>query len=270
MHRGHYVLVRGKTADGDYLIIDPGHRNNTNLTHAYGNSFRLRGYVIDPPGDLSGLNLGVGGNAELILIDPSGRQTGFAPATGTFLNGIPQSAHATDQIDADGDGQGTTEAFHSIQVRQPAQGTYKVVVSGTKSGSYTLRINGFSQDGSAQPGILMPGIVGVDSTSSFQIQFVPSPGSTPQVIRVATFQSTLDDINNSLQLGLIDNQGIADSLSSKINAAANAAARGQTQTSRNNLNAFKNEVNAQAGKHVMGIAVQVLLEDADSLIRRIH
>ena len=86
-------------------------------------------------------------------------------------------------------------------------------------------------------------------------------GVVPQVTQVATFQSTLADINNSLKLGLIDNGGIANSLSHKIQAAENASG-----PARNNvLNAFKNEVNAQSDKHITGIAPQVLLADANSL-----
>jgi N-acetylneuraminic acid mutarotase len=76
-----------------------------------------------------------------------------------------------------------------------------------------------------------------------------------------TFQSTLKDINDSLQLGLIDNHGVANSLSSKIQAA-----QAQTGNARNNiLNAFINEVNAQAGKHITVVTVQVLLADASAL-----
>jgi hypothetical protein len=60
----------------------------------------------------------------------------------------------------------------------------------------------------------------------------------------------------------VDNKGIANSLSQKIEAAQKA-----TWVARNNiLNAFKNEVNAQSSKHITGIAPQVLLQDADSLI----
>ena len=86
----------------------------------------------------------------------------------------------------------------------------------------------------------------------------------------ATFQSTLADINNDLAVGLIDNQGIASALSSEINAAANAAARGDNTTSRNILNAFINQVDAQAGKHIKGNARQVLLEDAKSLLSQLN
>jgi len=72
----------------------------------------------------------------------------------------------------------------------------------------------------------------------------------------------LADIANSLQLGFIDNAGIANSLSQKIQAAQNA-----TNPARANiLNAFINAVSAQSGKHIIGVAVQVLLQDANSLL----
>jgi hypothetical protein len=86
------------------------------------------------------------------------------------------------------------------------------------------------------------------------------------VKRVASFQGTLDDITNSLQLGLIDNQGVANSLSKKIQNAQSAATQGDTKTATNVLGAFMNELNAQTGKHVQGDAATVLLQDADSLL----
>jgi len=106
--------------------------------------------------------------------------------------------------------------------------------------------------------------------NSYDWEFISVSGSidagTERCHSTATFQSTLADINNSLQLGLIDNQGIANSLSQKIQAAADAAARGQTEASKNILMAFKNEVSAQRSKHISDPAAQVLLEDADSLL----
>ncbi len=75
---------------------------------------------------------------------------------------------------------------------------------------------------------------------------------------MVTFQSVLDDINNSLQLGPIDNAGIANSLSSKINAASGG--------DKNVLTAFINEVTAQVGVHIIGIAPQILVNDANSLL----
>jgi len=120
----------------------------------------------------------------------------------------------------------------------------------------------FSQDGSSQPEVLITGIAGPGSSSPFSIQVNSAPGAKSTVVAAATFPSTLADIDNSLSLGLIDNQGIANSLSQKIQAAQK-----NSQPARNNeLNAFINEVKAQAGKHISDSAVQVLLQDANSLL----
>ena len=121
----------------------------------------------------------------------------------------------------------------------------------------------FSQDGSSQQEGRITGIAGPGSTSLFAIQLNSTPGASSRVVRVATFQSTLSDVNNSLQLGLIDNQGIANSLSQELQAAASAATQ---ETKANILNAFKNEINAQSGKHITAVAAQTLLQDADSLL----
>jgi hypothetical protein len=76
-----------------------------------------------------------------------------------------------------------------------------------------------------------------------------------------TFQHARADIDNSLQTGLIDNAGVANSLSQKLQAAQNATGPAQN----NLLKAFKNELNAQAGKHVKAPAALVLSFDANSL-----
>jgi len=75
-----------------------------------------------------------------------------------------------------------------------------------------------------------------------------------------------------LNAGCIDNAGIANALTSKLSAAQSA---GNVQTAINTLTALKNQIQAQAGKHVHtacsigGVAfnpVTVLLLDVQALI----
>lgn len=54
------------------------------------------------------------------------------------------------------------------------------------------------------------------------MQVATVPGAMISVTRMASFQSTLDDINAGFRLGLIDDVGIANSLSKKIQAARDA------------------------------------------------
>src|SRR6185437_13768 len=84
-----------------------------------------------------------------------------------------------------------------------------------------------------------------------------------------TFQTLLDDIANGVQLGLIDDNGIATSLSQKIQSATDALAVGRTKSATNVLNAFANEVQAQTTTHISSVAAIVLLNDTASLLNQI-
>jgi hypothetical protein len=217
---------------------------------------------------MSGLDLYVGDSANFTLTDVDGERVGVDPATGSILKQILGSSYFSGSIDNDETGD-SGPTFHSIQIFQPPQGSSSLVVTGIKLGQYQVGIKAYSQDGGAQPALSITGIANVGSTSSFQIQFSSTPGSSSTVARVASLQSTLADINNSLQLGLIDNAGIANALTSKIQAASSAASSGQNQTAANILGAFQNQISAQTGKHITGVAPQVLLEDADALISQL-
>lgn len=269
---GHFVLVTGvqTNADGSkkFTIDDPFYPAIS--LDDYNNIFVTRGLVRDPTSDISELDFSLGDAADLLVTDPTGAQTGLVDvSTGADLQQIQNSAHFVDAYDNDLTGQAATSAGHFVDIFQPINGSFGVTAKGLKPGIFALRIRAFSQDGSAQPGLTIAGIAGVSSTSAFQVQSSSAVGSTPIVTRVATFQSTLADISNSEQLGLIDNAGIANALTSKIQAAQSAATTGQRQTAINILGAFENQLSAQTGKHVIGVAPQVLQEDAASLISQI-
>jgi hypothetical protein len=69
--------------------------------------------------------------------------------------------------------------------------------------------------------------------------------------------------------GMIDNAGIANSLTSKADAAASQIARGNTTAAKNQLNAFINELDAQVGKHLTQQAYDLLKAAALYYISRL-
>jgi hypothetical protein len=260
---GHYVVVTGKQGN-DYTIADPGFART--MLSDYASQFVTRGFVADPSGDISELNLAVGDAAELLIVNSAEQKTGYDPSVGNVVQQIPNSVYLRDSLQDDRTGAPPTEIDHFGEIFQPTQGTYQVLVTGLKLGTYSLSERMFSKDGSAQPDVIVAGVAGPGSSSAFSIHVSSVPGSTPTAVRIATSQSTLTDISNSLALGLIDNHGIANALTSKISAASAAAAGGDKTTASNILNAFIHQVNAQTGKHITGVAIQVLLEDANSLM----
>jgi len=256
---GHFVVVTGKVG-ADFQIADPG-SNRTRLSQ-YGNVFETRGFVADPPGDISSLNIAIGNGAEFLIVDPLQRRTGLEQSTSQIVEDIPNSSYFRDALDNDLTGLAATDVSHAGIISSPVlAGDYQVIVTGTKLGNYSLSIRGFYQDGSPAPYVTIPGIAAIGSTTVFSVHFESSIGRVPRVQRVATFPSALADVSNALQLGLIDNRGIATSLSQKLRAAENAS-----EPARSNiLLAFIQEVLGQAGKHIQEPAAQIFLQNANSL-----
>jgi hypothetical protein len=96
-----------------------------------------------------------------------------------------------------------------------------------------------------------------------------------EVTVTATTSSIGNLVGDLLGAGCIDNGGIANALTSKLSAAQAAISAGNVQTAINTLTALKNQINAQAGKHIAtsctigGVTfnpVIVLLADVQGLI----
>ena len=64
---------------------------------------------------------------------------------------------------------------------------------------------------------------------------------------------------------LVTNTDVASGLVSKLQAAAAAAARGDTTSKTNQINAFINQVNAQTGKSITSAQAALLISLAQAL-----
>lgn len=279
---GHYVLVTGETIEADgtrhFEIADPigtgkcksGHPVATcDSLDCYNNHFLIWGSVTDPPSDLSGFDLYVGDPADLTLIDATSQRTGVDPLTGAVLRQIPRASYFSGSIDDDETGD-LEPRFHLVQAFRPHPGPYTVVVTGVAPGQYELGFNAYSQDGAAQSAVSIPGIADVGSSSSFQIQFDSTPGAKPQVVRVATFDGTGRDIGTAAKLGLIKGDRTEDHLSDEIKDAAAEASEGDERGAREHLWEFKEEVRRGTPRRIDPLTAQVLLDDADSLLKQLH
>jgi ABC-type transporter Mla subunit MlaD len=78
--------------------------------------------------------------------------------------------------------------------------------------------------------------------------FTPVNGTL--TVNVITPASLISLVGQLLEAGSIDNAGIANSLTSKLNAVAEQIAKGNSNAAINQLNALINELNAQDGKHM--------------------
>jgi hypothetical protein len=179
---GHYVLVTGAQQNGDgtysFPIIDPGCQAITSLS-SYGNDFVAVGFVSDPV-DVSGLDLRVGGNSDILVTDQLGSRTGFDANIGQVLKGIPNSSYLQDFLTDDTTGLQATPVSHSVQLLRPAQQSYQILLTGINQGSDTLVIHAFAQDGTEQS-LSIPLATSIAGSSTYQVQYSPVPGTTPAV-----------------------------------------------------------------------------------------
>lgn len=211
--------------------------------------------------DYSRFNLAAGNAVDILVIDASGRRTGFDTNSKERVQDIPQSAYFVDAVHDDITGEPAAEEGHQVQIYQPTEGIYRIILVGRALGTYSLSLNVFSKIG-VRKLIEVEGVAAPESASMFDVSVRTTPGASSEVTRITTFAATLADIATSQQLGLIANKGIVNSLSLKLRNAERAS-----EPARSNLlKAFKSEVTALAEKQIKGGAVQILLEDADSLL----
>jgi len=106
--------------------------------------------------------------------------------------------------------------------------------------------------GSAANSVLNVSLPPFITPTSFTLTVMGNSGAlshsaSAEVTVTTTESSTGNLIGDLLGAGCIDNAGIGNALTSKLSAAQSA---GNAQTAINTLTALKNQINAQAGKHI--------------------
>jgi hypothetical protein len=265
----HFVLVTGAETRPDgsikFPIFDPGHAERATLD-AYNNQFQISGSVKDPAGDNSTLGLSTGGNGDLLVVDPTGKRTGFDPVSSMIVQEIPGSLYERNTLGSDEAFNEAAETAHSIHMQPIKDGDYGVIVTGLNLGPFTIVVRAFSQDASAQSPLVLNGIAGPGTQSNFQIHAASTASSSTIITRVATFQSTLDDIANGETLGLISKEASAEELSRMIRHAAEETQEHENEEVRRILEEFKDRILHAAPKHIAEAAAEVLIDDSNSLL----
>jgi hypothetical protein len=282
----HFIYVTGQNGS-DWNVFDPGWQNVT-----AGTSSTLGGHIagftangstrtftvagvrtyrdITSAGNTGAFAATGNSPIELLVVDPQGRRLGNLDGTDLFeiqLGSYIRDFPLADPLGPDM-ANGDLTGIKTAHVSSPVDGTYQVTATGTGLGTYTLRFRSLGSNGAVQTASVV-GLTNTGSTKVYQISISALSGLSGTLRAQASFQGTLVDISNSAELSLIDNTGIATALTSKILSAQLAASRGQNQTATDILRAFENQVSALMGEHITGVAPQVLLEDASSLISQL-
>ena len=124
----------------------------------------------DPAGDVSGLDFSSGNAADILVVDPLGRRTGYDPASGLILQEIPQSAYFCDTLEnSDLTGAPGTDTAHQVEIYQPLRGNYQVWLFGRNTGSYQLGLKSYSQTGTPASPLTLSGAMTSNTLSPLQV-----------------------------------------------------------------------------------------------------
>ena len=254
--RGHLPLPEG---DGGFC-----HHNELLQYTLAGSEARFYSATITSGRSPAALALSAGSPVEVLVTDPFGKQLGNTGGGDDILQ-IPQGSYFRDGLLQDDDENippsPDATATKNAYILNPVSGTYTANINGTGLGTYRLSYTTIATDKDIQT-TSSSGVSNGGSINQFNFTYSLVPGTPVTLMRMASFESTLADIQNSLQLGLIDNHGIANSLSQKIQAAQQAT----RSENANILSAFKNEISAQSGRHITVDVAHMLSEDADWLV----
>lgn len=191
---GHFILATGKTVHNGtwtYAINDPAY-NRSFLTD-YANSYNNLALYSTTPTDPRRLIISAHSPVELLVIDPSGRRTGYDSATGTVLNEIPGSIYVRQTLADATNPNGVVHESKTFWAPAIEDGNYTVKVIGTGQGSFILDSIGYSEDGTSSFKT-MDGNTNPGQTQQMQLSYSASTGvgsiSTPTSTPTGTATST--------------------------------------------------------------------------------
>lgn len=199
----------------------------------------------------------VGSNLELRLTDFQGRVTGPGAKEFTSIDEIPGSHYSIDFIDSDDPAEPDTEndSYPQLEVFNPSEGTYRLDVIGTKPGSFKVTMHMWLRNGSEVPDVELNGITASGASCTYELQINPNIGI--RYARIATFNSTLDDISVGQELGLFSHSSFAESLSAIIRSAQAADESRDIVKAKAKLSEFAAILTAQ-GKEIRAPLREIL------------
>jgi hypothetical protein len=144
--RGHFVVGTGRDHPNEstWLINDPDGGVPETLQRKYSNrkygTRKLSGPEFVWTDRLNGITVRLFSPAEVLLTDPLGRRAGVDPLTDTEFNEIPLAGYVEEVIHDNETGEPGIPS-KELDIREPMDGTYEMVVTGTADGTYDLSID---------------------------------------------------------------------------------------------------------------------------------
>jgi len=216
--------------------------------------------------------------AALLVIRGDGKRAGADPArpmssvgVGTVLNEFPladveQVNTATDE--ADGTRTPGPSTLWNVTVMDESPAVYQVQLRGLAEGlgelGIALAIRPRTST-SYEPHLKMETFLAAGAVR----EFIVSSDRTARAVRISRVVKE-NDLSQSVTIGcgmgLIESEGVCQSLKSKASSVARSLKRGNRHAAAGEIEAFLHELDSQAGKHVREPALTILREEAEALL----
>jgi hypothetical protein len=247
---GHFIVATGKT-NGSWFINDPAWEERTNL-ETYGNDFNSLRRLIPTSTDLSALLAVAEPNINFLVTDEDGNQVGESFLENPLVDDI--------------DGQETSgNGIRIFDLPTPPPGDYKIEVRGDDP--FTVDLFLYDKDASPSTQSLF-GFTNEQNPAQFEISISEEGGG--EFTRTTTFARTRQDIQESLQAGLITNQGIAKVLLTKITIAEWLKNHGKIKATQAILKDFLRELGIYKNKFIKEEAYILLKQDGEYLLTHLE
>gem|GEM_PF-1555279 len=208
---------------------------------------------------------------ELCVTDSSNRKTGYDYASKSVIETIPDCFYNEDCLSSSDPNYPPGPIVKLITIQNHCDEIYNLQVIGIRTGGYEINLNIVDQNQNDRDiwnnirRITSPGTI-----HNYEISFNRADVKKFTITKVVSHQEIKDSLTLASNLNWIDNKGILNSLTKKIENADAAYKKGQINSSINLLQAFINEVEAQKGKHIASAAADILIDDANSLIKQLQ
>lgn len=266
---GHFVVAKG-IVNETYAINDP--EWNVPFLSSFDNNYMQVDRYIPSNTNLSYIVVVVNPSVETLVSDPLGRRTGkylHNGQTQTF-NEIPNANYSfQDPISNPNDlgiGEQLGTGVNEFLLPEPPDGNYSITLSSSKNTSYTINFAAYEDSGDNTVDKL-EGTVAPNIDDVLDLHYSQTQSSLTN--RSVSFQSTIDDINETRSLNLIDSDHLANHLIRIINQAQEHHEKGNIDLALKKLDHFEDTINRKRGKEILETAYQILFYDADYLKKTI-
>jgi len=150
---------------------------------------------------------------QLLITDPTGRQTGLQFASGPNIQNIPGSSYFPESIDNEETGEAGTQIVR-FGMNPVASGNYTIILIGLANRSYSMNIDGNDSNGNPTnfTSTVFTGYLGAGTSQQFVLPFNSAPGAANKITKTVTFDLLRQEVHTAFLLSEIGDKKFAEEL----------------------------------------------------------